>query len=149
VRLSRQRGLIERILGLFHTYPFRCQTCGHRFFARQPGKVYDAETDKREYARIRAQFSLMFKNKDTEGKGRLADLSIRGCAFESDTPLIKGEVLQVMLKMPDGRPPVEIEAAVVRYAQGIRFGMEFLRMHEKAEKALRQFVEERLKQQAR
>jgi c-di-GMP-binding flagellar brake protein YcgR len=149
VRLSRQSGVIERTLSLFHMYPFRCQVCGHRFLTRQPGKTYNAESDKREYARVRAQFPLMFKSKDTEGKGRLSDLSIRGCAFESDTPLIKGEVVQVILKMPDGRPPVEIEAAVVRYAQAIRFGIEFLRMPENAEKALRQFVEERLKQQAR
>jgi c-di-GMP-binding flagellar brake protein YcgR len=148
VRFSRQRGLVERILSLFRIYPFRCQVCGHRFFKRRPGKVYNTETDKREYARVRAQFSLTFKSKDTEGRGRLADLSIRGCAFESDTPLVKGEVLQVTLKMPDGRPSLDIEAAVVRYAQGIRFGLEFLRMPEKAEKALRQFIEERLKQQA-
>jgi c-di-GMP-binding flagellar brake protein YcgR len=111
--------------------------------------VYSTESDKREYARVRAQFSLVFKGTQSEGKGRLVDVSIRGCAFESDTPLIKGEVLQVTLKMPDGRQAVEVEAAVIRYAQGIRFGMEFLRMADRAEKALREFVEERLKQQPR
>ena len=149
MRLSRQWGVVERLLSLVQTYPFRCQVCGHRFYRRQPGKAYTTEADKREYSRVRAQFSLLFKNKDTDGKGRLVDLSIRGCAFESDIPLIKGDILQVTLKMPDGRPPLEIEAAVVRYAQGIRFGMEFLRMQDRAEKALRQFVEERLQQQRR
>jgi len=46
--------------------------------------------------------------------------------------------------MPDARPPVDIEVAVVRYSQGIRLGLEFLRINEKSEKELREFVEERL-----
>jgi hypothetical protein len=64
--------------------------------------------------------------------------------MESDQELKKGDVLQVTMKMPNGKPPVEIEAAVVRYSQGIRHGLEFLTINDKSEKDLREFVEERL-----
>jgi hypothetical protein len=144
VRLSREWGLFERLLGLFGSYPFRCQTCAHRFFVRQPGQIYSAKGDKREYTRVPAEFSLTFRGKQGDGKGRLVDLAIRGCAMETDEVVKRGEVLQVTLKMPNARPPVDIEAAVVRYSQGIRLGLEFLRMGEKSEKELREFVQERL-----
>ena len=91
-----------------------------------------------------AEFSLTFKGKQVDGKGRLVDLAIRGCAMETDEVVKRGEVLQVTLNMPDARPPVDIEVAVVRYSQGIRLGLEFLRINEKSEKELREFVEERL-----
>jgi c-di-GMP-binding flagellar brake protein YcgR len=64
--------------------------------------------------------------------------------METDVVLHRGDVVQVTLKMPNAQPPVEIEAAVVRYNQGIRFGLEFLRISEKSEKELREFVEGRL-----
>jgi hypothetical protein len=144
VRISRQWGLIESLLSRFEIYPFRCQSCGKRFFVRQVGQVYSSEGDKREYSRVKAEFSLTFKVKDIEGRGRLIDLSLRGCAMESDQELKRGDVLQVTLKMPNARPPVEIETAVVRYSQGIRHGLEFLTIKEKCEKDLREFVEERL-----
>ena len=131
-------------MSLFGSYPFRCQTCAHRFFVRQPGQIYSDKGDKREYARVPAEFSLTFKGKQVDGKGRLVDLAIRGCAMETDEVVKRGDVLQVTLKMPNGRPPVDIEAAVVRYSQGIRLGLEFLRMGEKSEKELREFVQERL-----
>ena len=144
MRISRQWGLIESLLSRFEIYPFRCQSCGKRFFVRQVGQVYSPEGDKREYSRVKAEFSLTFKVKDIEGRGRLIDLSLRGCAMESDQELKRGDVLQVTLKMPNARPPVEIETAVVRYSQGIRHGLEFLTIKEKCEKDLREFVEERL-----
>ena len=135
---------MERFFGFFGSYPFRCQSCAHRFFVRQPGQVYNAQGDKREYARVPAEFSLTFKGKQVDGRGRLVDLAIRGCAMETDEVVKRGEVLQVTLKMPNARPPVDIEVAVVRYSQGIRLGLEFLRINEKSEKELREFVEERL-----
>ena len=59
----------------------------------------------------------------------------------------RGDILQLILKMPNARSPVDIEAAVVRFTQGIRIGMEFLRINEKSDKELREFVEERLARQ--
>jgi hypothetical protein len=93
---------------------------------------------------VKAEFSLSFRVKDMEVRGRLVDVSLRGCAMESDQELKRGDILQVTLKMPNGKPPVEIEAAVVRYSQGIRHGLEFLTIKEKSEIDLREFVEERL-----
>ena len=111
------------------------------------GQTYLPESDKREYARVKAEFTLTFKGTQVEGKGRLVDLSIRGCSLETDQIPRRGDILQLTLKMPNARPPVDIEAAVVRFTQGIRVGMEFLRINEKSEKELREFVEERLARQ--
>ena len=147
VRLSRQWGVIERLLSRVETYPFRCQSCAHRFFVRQVGQTYRPESDKREYARVKAEFTLTFKGAQVEGKGRLVDLSIRGCSMETDQIPQRGDILQLTLKMPNARSPVDIEAAVVRFTQGIRIGMEFLRINEKSDKELREFVEERLARQ--
>jgi c-di-GMP-binding flagellar brake protein YcgR len=93
---------------------------------------------------VPAEFSLTFKGTKVDGKGRLVDLAIRGCSMETDDVVKRGDVLQVTLKMPNARPPVDIEAAVVRYSQGVRLGLEFLRIDEKSEKELREFVGERL-----
>lgn len=67
--------------------------------------------------------------------------------METDQVLGRGDILQVTLKIPNARPSVDIDAAVVRFSQGIRIGLEFLRINEKSEKELREFVEERLGRQ--
>jgi c-di-GMP-binding flagellar brake protein YcgR len=108
------------------------------------GQTYRPENDKREYTRVKAEFTLTFKGPQIEGKGRLVDLSIRGCSLETDQIPRRGDILQLTLKMPHARPPVDIGTAVVRFTQGIRVGIEFLRINEKSEKELREFVEERL-----
>ena len=108
------------------------------------GQTYLPVSDKREYARVKAELTLTFKGTQVEGQGRLVDLSIRGCSLETDQIPRRDDILQLTLKMPNERPPVDIEAAVVRFTQGIRVGMEFLRINEKSEKELREFVEERL-----
>jgi PilZ domain-containing protein len=123
--------------------------CGHHFFVRQPGKIYSPEEDKREYVRVRVQCLLTFTGKDIEGDGQLIDLSLRGCGMETNVVPSRGQVMRLTLRMPDGRNPLDIEAAVIRYVQGSRVGVEFLRIAEKPEAELRDFVQERLRRQSR
>jgi hypothetical protein len=132
-------------LAHFFFYPFRCQTCGHRFYVRQAGKTYEAGSDKRQNLRVPAQFPVSFRGKQVEGKGTLIDVSVRGCALQTNASLSRGDVLQVTFRMTDGRPSLDIDAAVVRYIQGVRVGLEFVRIAEKPDQELREFVESRLK----
>ncbi len=39
-RRSHRSGLAEKMLIVMYVYPFRCQLCGYRFFARQWGIRY-------------------------------------------------------------------------------------------------------------
>jgi hypothetical protein len=69
--------------------------------------------------------------------------------METNVVPARGQVVRLTLRMPDGRNPLDIEAAVVRYVQGSRVGVEFLRIAEKPEAELRDFVQERLRRQSR
>jgi PilZ domain len=139
-RVSRV-GLGERFINLFHVYPFRCQLCGHRFKARQRGVTYTrVEEDRREYDRWPADFPITFSGCDTDDYGTVIDISMGGCAFHTDAPVLEGAILQLVLHVSDQLPPVNIEAAVLRSVQLQRVSVEFLRIERQERKRLKRFI---------
>lgn len=59
------------------------------------------------------------------GEGSLVDLSIRGCRIESPVDVQSGASLELHLEVVEGKHPIHIEAAVVRWSRGREFGIEF------------------------
>ena len=59
------------------------------------------------------------------GEGSLLDLSIRGCRIESLIEVKPGATLEVRIEAIGGEPPIQIQAAVVRWSREREFGLEF------------------------
>lgn len=75
-------------------------------------------------------------------EGRVFDVSVRGC-FVGGSVLVKvGDRLQLRLCLPEAAPDPSIcvSLAVVRWVQGLRFGVEFIRVDEKDRARLNRFI---------
>ena len=72
--------------------------------------------------KFRSSFSSVGK---VGGEGRVLDLSIRGCRIESPTQVQPGGSLEIQIQAFEHGPPIQIEAAVVRWCRERQFGLEF------------------------
>ena len=60
--------------------------------------------------------------------------------MQCDRALKVGDFLAVDIHPADEKLPVQIEVAVIRWARGKKFGLEFLRVHAAEEERLRELV---------
>ena len=79
--------------------------------------------------RIRLRFPVTFTSGARVGKGQVLDLTLPGCLIESPVAIEDGQSLQLELFLPGLRFPVSVTLGVVRWTQGKRFGVEFIKMH--------------------
>ncbi len=129
VRRAPVSGIVERLASLVYLYPFRCQLCTHRFQLLQWGVRYqEAGADKREYERIEIKFPVGFTSKQGTGEGIATDISLTGCRLETDIQLPVGAVLQMQLRTSDRKPPLTLQARVVRTIRPCLLGMKFVRL---------------------
>ncbi|MDR4479189.1 MAG: PilZ domain-containing protein [Nitrospira sp.] len=78
---------------------------------------------------------------DVDGAAEVLDLSCTGCMAKSDSTMQPGLRMKVSLFLSDGHEwPVRVEEAVVRWARGGEFGMEFLVMRPPQLQRIQQFV---------
>ena len=78
--------------------------------------------------RLPIQCTLVVANGVQVGEGWVIDLSMRGCLVEGSVPVKAGDRLQLRLCLPDSHPSICVSVAVVQWAQGRRFGVEFVRV---------------------
>ncbi|MGQ0809958.1 MAG: PilZ domain-containing protein [Nitrospiraceae bacterium] len=90
--------------------------------------------------RVPVQCPAMFKGDRIVGEGHMLDLSSPGCLLESLEPVKLGEYMRLRLLLPDSRVSLQVELAAVRWVQGLRFGMEFIRMDQEDQIRLDQFL---------
>lgn len=151
-RRSHRSGVTEKLLSALYVYPFRCQLCGHRFFALQWGiryhriPVMPGGADYREYHRLPVQIPIMLSGRHGEFSGRTSDLSLGGCTMVTSGPLRDIAPLNVRLQLPCEPHPVMVDEAAVRAVQGQRIGMEFLRAAPDETQRLGRFIESMWKQ---
>lgn len=82
--------------------------------------------EQRSNLRYRALFRSSFSSVAmVGGEGSLLDLSIRGCRIESLTDVKPGTTLEVRVEAIGGEPPIQIQAAIVRWSREQQFGLEF------------------------
>ena len=72
--------------------------------------------------KFRSSFSSIGK---VGGEGIVVDLSIRGCRIESPIDVQPGASLEVRIEVIEREPPIQIQAAIVRWNRGREFGLEF------------------------
>jgi len=106
--------------------------------------------DLRKHQRIIAPTSAIFSFKqlvvpaqfleDVEGEGALLDLSLGGCRLLSDTPLALGREYHLILQISAERPPIPVEAAVVRWTEDNTYGVKFTSIDTHDESQLRDLL---------
>jgi len=96
--------------------------------------------ENRYSQRVPMDCSVMFAGENFVGEGRVVDLSLPGCLIESPKRLAAGEYLQLRLFLPDRQAPLHVALAAVRWVEGSRLGIEFIRTSEDEQRRLEQFV---------
>ncbi len=94
--------------------------------------------------RVPVECSVMFAGENTVGEGRILDLSLPGCLLESPEKMFPGEYVQLRLFLPDLQTPLHVSLAAVRWIDGFKVGIEFIRTSRDEQQRLEQFVRRRL-----
>lgn len=94
----------------------------------------------RAYARFPTRCLVYFAGEDLEGAGQLVEISLAGCVVESDVPVTTGMFLQLEVNLAGHEPPLVIALAPVRWANGQRFGVEFIGIDTDPQDRVRRFV---------
>ena len=96
----------------------------------------------RKSRRVTIDCRLEFTGEDElDGEAELLDLSSTGCMAKSEQVMPPGLRMKVLLFLSDGHEwPVRVEEAVVRWARGGEFGVEFLVMRPPQLQRIQQFV---------
>jgi PilZ domain-containing protein len=139
LRWSRHSTFLSSLLSRVSRFPFRCQLCGHCFWAfnTELDEIDDLGTDRREYDRISAKYPITFIGEDVLGDGSISNLSIQGCMIHTVKRAPLAAVISLSLFDSDCDAPIDIVKALVRHRSGNGFGVEFQRVNPKNEKRLR------------
>lgn len=97
--------------------------------------------EQRQSERFKVQIPIAFSGDLVEGDGLVVDISRGGCGVGSDQSARQGSFVHLFLYLPHYVAPIKIELAVVRWAIGEAFGLEFIRMSPQHQHHLRQFIE--------
>ena len=140
-RRCPRSGTLERVLSSIYIYPFRCQICTKRFRALRWGTRYSkAVIDRREYERAAVHIPVTFTARGEQAQGELKDVSLGGCALQTEFPLSPGETVRMELSLPRQTSAIVIEAAIVRSASEGRVGLSFDRIAFEQRKRLHQVM---------
>jgi hypothetical protein len=90
--------------------------------------------------RIHAKGRVIIAVGSHVSEGRILDLTVPGCLLESPLSVNKGDSVQLKLFLHGLQSLFSVELAVVRWTNGCRFGVEFLKMNEKDQRQLHQLV---------
>lgn len=96
--------------------------------------------ESRYSTRVPVECSVVFAGDALIGEGRVIDVSLPGCLMESQEDVKVGDYVRLKLSLPDQKPPITVPLAVVRWAEGNRVGVEFIRSSEDDQVRLTRFV---------
>lgn len=91
--------------------------------------------------RVPVECSVVFSGEAMIGEGRVIDISLPGCLLESPETAKPGDYVQMKLFLPDQQAVLSVPLAVVRWAEGNRIGVEFIRSSEEDQSRLTRFVQ--------
>jgi hypothetical protein len=112
-------------------------------------RIPDNRNELRQYQRevmpptcllsfARFALSISFSG-DAEGEGSVINLSIKGCQVESDAGVQVGDAMSLIILLPDDAP-TPVDLALVRWAKGQCFGVEFVSLGAAEVNRLRSFL---------
>ena len=94
----------------------------------------------RNLYRLPVNYPAMYCVMSTVGEGTITNLSAVGCTIETDRPMLADQDVALRLLLPDQQDSLPIELAHVRWANGKRAGIEFVRVEPTANLRLHGFV---------
>lgn len=96
--------------------------------------------ESRSSERIALLCSIVLASGIQVGEGQVHNMSEHGCLVESSVSVKAGDYLQLRLSLSESEPSMQVSRAAVCWAQGFRFGVEFIGMEEKDRARLNRFV---------
>jgi hypothetical protein len=106
----------------------------------QWGVRYARLTDVREFDRIPIRVAASVDDGQSSFQGHTINLSVDGCAVETDAQLQPNASVRILLQLPHDQQPVDVATAVVRSARQGAVGLHFERMDAASRQRLRQFM---------
>ena len=94
----------------------------------------------RSSVRIALPCSIIVATGVQTGEGRVLNLSTSGCLVEAPILIKAGDYLQMRLFLPHTDLSMCVSVAVVQWALGFRFGVEFIEVDEKHRTRLNHFL---------
>ena len=87
----------------------------------------------------RFALSISFSG-DAEGEGAVVDLSSKGCKVESEASVKVGDAMSLIVLLPGQPAPASVDLALLRWAKGECFGLEFISITPADAKRLHEFL---------
>jgi c-di-GMP-binding flagellar brake protein YcgR len=81
--------------------------------------------EQRRERRVQVQYPISFEGNQGPGKGKLFNLSLRGCGIESGVVVQVGATVTLRVYVPTHKEPIRIGRAGVTWSAGQDFGVEF------------------------
>jgi len=78
--------------------------------------------------RVHTHFPVVFAGEAYVGEGTVLNVSVPGCAVHSRKRVQTGSYLELRMLVPDTTSPLRVGLAKVRWCEGQRFGVEFIKM---------------------
>lgn len=95
---------------------------------------------ERKATRFPVAFGRAFAGEHLAGQGTITNLSLGGCSIESTIRLTVRSAVGLHVHLPDSPFPIQIERAIVRWACGNLFGLEFEQISEPDMNRLRELI---------
>jgi hypothetical protein len=141
VRVTSEKGILERILQQVNVFPFRCQLCMNKFraFHRDAG-AGSRPFDRRQYKRLPTSIQAQFlADNHLRSTNRITDISMDGCTLQA-TGLPRGTFLGLLLKPDHQDESIRIETAMVCSVRPTSVGLRFLEIPLPDQRRLSQVV---------
>ncbi len=88
---------------------------------KKPNKRFAVRT----YSRFPLHIAMTYLGQVSAGRGVVHELSRVGCRIVGNDPVIRGETLSVRITLPTSTKPLIIEQAIVKWVNGLEFGVAF------------------------
>ena len=98
--------------------------------------------ERRKYQRFEVSLPVSFSFDRTEGEGQITNISMGGCAVDSEIDVGEGAFVRLTVAVAEqGKPtPMEVDLAPVRWTKDGKFGMEFIGMAYGAQQRLYRLI---------
>lgn len=96
--------------------------------------------EQRRERRVQVQYPISFEGNQGVGKGKLFNLSLRGCAIESGIHVQVGTTVTLRVYIPTHKEPIQVGRAGVTWSAGQDFGVEFTDMDPKEQERLQKLI---------
>ncbi|HKU52026.1 MAG TPA: PilZ domain-containing protein [Nitrospira sp.] len=93
--------------------------------------------------RVQVDYPALFTGDERSGHGTVTNLTITGCEIESRIQFPIGAGLSLHVQASEARPPIIIALAIVRWKNGDRFGLEFVRFEGGTKEQLEDMLNQR------